>query len=168
MPAWSMGHAGMQTCHTKDVCLPYYYCCLPAHDNHLHDSAFSPAHRTNSCPFLFPLLPDSLLTLLHSVVTVDKPCVDVWGLHRPPVEVLNGTPAGSLSQGLPTILVTGSNGFIAGYVVQELLNHGYHVIGVDNYSKYGRVAKDYDDHIHYEFYTGDVKDLTFMKRLASK
>jgi nucleoside-diphosphate-sugar epimerase len=56
------------------------------------------------------------------------------------------------------VLVTGSAGFIAGYVVQELLNLGYEVIGVDNCSKYGRVKKSYQNHPGYQFIEGDVKD----------
>src|SRR5690606_402331 len=35
------------------------------------------------------------------------------------------------------VLVTGSAGFIGGYVVQELLDRGHHVTGLDNHSKYG-------------------------------
>ncbi|MFI5287264.1 MAG: NAD-dependent epimerase/dehydratase family protein, partial [Candidatus Dormibacteria bacterium] len=34
------------------------------------------------------------------------------------------------------VLVTGSAGFIGGYVVEELLARGYEVVGVDNESKY--------------------------------
>lgn len=64
------------------------------------------------------------------------------------------------------ILVTGSNGFIAGYLVQELLNRGHNVVGIDNYSKYGRVAKSYDDHPNYTFVQGDAKDVLLMKELA--
>ena len=37
------------------------------------------------------------------------------------------------------VLVSGSAGFIGGYVVEELLQRGYDVIGVDNFSKYGPV-----------------------------
>ena len=44
------------------------------------------------------------------------------------------------------VLVSGSAGFIGGYVVEELLGKGYAVVGVDNFSKYGKVAKSYDDH----------------------
>ena len=36
-----------------------------------------------------------------------------------------------------TVLVSGSAGFIGGYVVKELLDRGHNVIGLDNYSKYG-------------------------------
>jgi nucleoside-diphosphate-sugar epimerase len=38
------------------------------------------------------------------------------------------------------VLVTGSAGFIGGYVVEELLRKGYEVVGVDNFSKYGPVT----------------------------
>ena len=44
------------------------------------------------------------------------------------------------------ILVTGAAGFIGGYLVEELLAAGHEVVGVDNFTKYGRVAKSYDDH----------------------
>ena len=47
------------------------------------------------------------------------------------------------------VLVTGSAGFIGGYVVEELLARGYSVTGIDNYSKYGPVTKSYDDHPAY-------------------
>ena len=39
------------------------------------------------------------------------------------------------------VLVTGSAGFIGGYVVEELLAADYHVIGIDNFSKYGQVTQ---------------------------
>ena len=39
------------------------------------------------------------------------------------------------------VLVSGSAGFIGGYVVEELLGAGYAVVGIDNYSKYGKVAQ---------------------------
>lgn len=64
-----------------------------------------------------------------------------------------------------TILVTGSAGFIGGYVVEEFLNHGWTVYGVDNYSKYGYVEKSYDSHPNYRFYKGDVKNTDLMKEL---
>jgi UDP-glucose 4-epimerase len=52
------------------------------------------------------------------------------------------------------VLVTGSSGFIAGYVVDELLRRGYEVVGVDNHSKYGKVAKSYDNHPGYQLIEG--------------
>jgi nucleoside-diphosphate-sugar epimerase len=65
------------------------------------------------------------------------------------------------------ILVTGSAGFICGYLVEELLNNGHEVVGIDNFSKYGPVEKSYDKHPNYHFTRGDVKDLDLMKRLAA-
>ncbi len=63
------------------------------------------------------------------------------------------------------ILITGSAGFIGGYVVQELLERGYEVHGVDNYSKYGEVKKSYDNHPRYHFSRGDVKNVDFLAEL---
>jgi len=65
------------------------------------------------------------------------------------------------------ILVTGSAGFICGYVVEELLNRGHEVVGIDNYSKYGEVKKSYDNHPNYHFTKGDAKDTELMKKLIS-
>lgn len=63
------------------------------------------------------------------------------------------------------ILVTGSAGFIAGYLVEELLEHGHEVVGVDNFSKYGPTAKQYDGHRRYHFVQGDCKDTALLADL---
>ena len=63
------------------------------------------------------------------------------------------------------ILVTGSAGFICGYAVEELLKNGHIVVGVDNFSKYGKIRKSYDNNPKYNFNEGDVKDLELMKNL---
>lgn len=63
------------------------------------------------------------------------------------------------------ILVTGAKGFIAGYVIDELLNNGWDVVGLDNLSKYGDVEKSYDQHPNYRFVKGDAKDVELMKEL---
>src|SRR5215475_5299690 len=65
------------------------------------------------------------------------------------------------------VLVTGAAGFICGYLVPELLEAGHEVVGLDNFSKYGRVAKSYDDHPGYRFVEGDAKDAELLTRLAS-
>jgi UDP-glucose 4-epimerase len=65
------------------------------------------------------------------------------------------------------VLVTGSAGFIGGYLVEELLNHGYEVVGIDNYSKYGKVEKSYDKNDRYFFTEGDAKDVSLLKELIS-
>ncbi len=63
------------------------------------------------------------------------------------------------------VLVSGSAGFIGGYVVEELLNRGHEVVGIDNYSKYGKVVKSYDDNPNYDFTEGDVRDTDLMTKL---
>jgi UDP-glucose 4-epimerase len=65
------------------------------------------------------------------------------------------------------ILVTGSAGFIAGYLVEELLERGYAVVGVDNFSKYGRVAKSYDNHPRFTFREGDCIDSNLLRELVA-
>ncbi|MCC7366861.1 MAG: NAD(P)-dependent oxidoreductase [Chloroflexi bacterium] len=64
------------------------------------------------------------------------------------------------------VLVTGSAGFTNGYVVHELLRAGHRVVGIDNFSKYGRVKKSYDDHPNYSCVRGDVKDVDLLCRLV--
>jgi nucleoside-diphosphate-sugar epimerase len=64
------------------------------------------------------------------------------------------------------VLVTGAAGFICGYLVPELLERGHEVIGIDNFSKYGRLAKSYDDHPSYRFVEGDAKDVALLTELA--
>ena len=66
------------------------------------------------------------------------------------------------------VLVTGAAGFICGYLVPELLDNGHEVIGVDNFSKYGRIAKSYDDHPGYRFVEGDAKDVALLTELAAE
>jgi|SRR5690348_749284 UDP-glucose 4-epimerase len=63
------------------------------------------------------------------------------------------------------ILVTGSAGFIGGYLVSELLRHGHHVVGLDNFSKYGAVRKSYDTDPRYQFFSADAKDVSLLKEL---
>jgi nucleoside-diphosphate-sugar epimerase len=64
-------------------------------------------------------------------------------------------------------LVSGSAGFIGGYVVEELLRRGHEVVGVDNFSKYGKVVKSYDDHPNYRLVVGDARDTDLMTELLT-
>jgi UDP-glucose 4-epimerase len=63
------------------------------------------------------------------------------------------------------VLVTGSAGFIGGYVVEELLRRDYEVIGVDNHSKYGPVRKSYDDDPGYTLVEGEARDAALLRDL---
>ena len=65
------------------------------------------------------------------------------------------------------VLVTGAAGFICGYLVPELLEAGHEVVGLDNFSKYGPVAKSYDNHPRYRLVQGDAKDTDLVMELAS-
>jgi len=65
------------------------------------------------------------------------------------------------------ILVTGAAGFVGGYLVAELLQHGHSVVGIDNFGKYGRTEKSYDHDPRYRFVEGDVKDTALLKDLAA-
>ena len=56
------------------------------------------------------------------------------------------------------ILVTGSAGFIGGYLVEELLNAGHEVVGLDNFSKYGPLRQQSLGHPAYRLVEGDAKD----------
>jgi len=68
---------------------------------------------------------------------------------------------------MTTVVVSGSAGFIGGYVVEELLGRGYEVVGIDNYSKYGAVKKSYDSHENYRFVEGDCCDVGLMSELLA-
>jgi UDP-glucose 4-epimerase len=68
---------------------------------------------------------------------------------------------------MATGLVSGSAGFIGGYLVGELLDRGYAVVGLDNFSKYGRVRKSYDDHPAYQLAEGDARDVELVASLLA-
>ncbi|MEV0726089.1 NAD-dependent epimerase/dehydratase family protein [Micromonospora purpureochromogenes] len=63
------------------------------------------------------------------------------------------------------VLVTGSAGFIGGYLVEELLDRGHEVVGIDNFSKYGPVTHSYDTHPRFRFVEGDARDVDLLTEL---
>jgi nucleoside-diphosphate-sugar epimerase len=65
------------------------------------------------------------------------------------------------------ILVTGAAGFIGGYLVEELLNAGHEVVGLDNFSKYGPLHQSSLTHPRYRFVEGDAKDISLLGELMA-
>src|SRR5262249_49365143 len=65
------------------------------------------------------------------------------------------------------ILITGSAGFIGGYLVSEFLDAGYEVVGLDNLSKYGELQKSYDSSKTFTFVHGDAKDAGLLRSLLA-
>lgn len=63
------------------------------------------------------------------------------------------------------VFITGSAGFIGGYLAAELLARGHRVVGLDNFSKYGPTLKAVDRHARYEFVEGDAKNTALLKEL---
>jgi nucleoside-diphosphate-sugar epimerase len=66
---------------------------------------------------------------------------------------------------MSNVLVTGSAGFIGGYLVEEILRRGHSVVGLDNLSKYGAVSKSYDNDPRYTFVEGDAQDVDLLTKL---
>jgi nucleoside-diphosphate-sugar epimerase len=66
------------------------------------------------------------------------------------------------------ICVSGSAGFIGGYLVEELLSRGHEVLGIDNHSKYGPVRRSYDNHPNYRLVEGDARDVDLMRSLLAE
>jgi nucleoside-diphosphate-sugar epimerase len=63
------------------------------------------------------------------------------------------------------LVVTGSEGFIGGYVVQEALNQGFEVFGVDNFSKYGKTKRSHSNNKNYTLIEGDARDTDLLTSL---
>jgi nucleoside-diphosphate-sugar epimerase len=64
-------------------------------------------------------------------------------------------------------LVTGSAGFIAGYLIEELLSADHEVVGLDNFSKYGPVERASERHPRYRAVAGDAKDVGLVSELLA-
>jgi UDP-glucose 4-epimerase len=63
------------------------------------------------------------------------------------------------------VLLTGSAGFLGGYLVKELLFRDYEVVGLDNFSRYGPVAHSHDGDPRYRLVEGDARDTELVYEL---
>ena len=68
---------------------------------------------------------------------------------------------------MKSILITGSQGFIGSYVCNELLEHGYQVVGIDNFSKYGKVTRKHDKHKNFSLIEEDCSNPLLYKKLEN-
>lgn len=59
------------------------------------------------------------------------------------------------------VLISGAAGFIAGYLIEELLGRGYEIVGLDNFSKYGNRS----DPGEYRLVEGDARDAELVAHL---
>jgi UDP-glucose 4-epimerase len=60
---------------------------------------------------------------------------------------------------MSAVLALGGSGFIGSYVVRELLNRGYEVTVVDNFSKYGFLTHDFYSHPKFTLKVKDVRTM---------
>ena len=54
------------------------------------------------------------------------------------------------------VIVTGSQGFIGSYLCKNLLDNRYQVVGIDNYSKYGKLSRPHDKHPNFTLLEEDI------------
>jgi nucleoside-diphosphate-sugar epimerase len=66
------------------------------------------------------------------------------------------------------VLITGSQGFIGSYICEEFLNHGYEVVGVDNYQKYGVLSRPHDSNKNFKLYNLNILSDEFQAVVDSE
>jgi nucleoside-diphosphate-sugar epimerase len=69
---------------------------------------------------------------------------------------------------MKTVVVTGSQGFIGGYLVNELLRQNFKVIGFDNFSKYGQVQREHDNNPNFQLVVEDLSRTNLELKKALK
>jgi UDP-glucose 4-epimerase len=63
------------------------------------------------------------------------------------------------------VLVVGGQGFLGSYVCQELLDNRYFVVSLDDFSKYGYIRRDYENHPNFKLIEGNAKSLDHWKEM---
>lgn len=73
-----------------------------------------------------------------------------------------------------TILITGCAGFIGSHLAENLISHGYRVLGLDNFNTYydpdikRRNVADLLDNRQFDLVEGDIRDQDLVDRLCTK
>ena len=66
---------------------------------------------------------------------------------------------------MKTVLVVGGNGFLGSYICQDLLNSGYFVVSLDNFSKYGYLERDFKNHPNFKLVEGNAINLSIWNEI---
>jgi nucleoside-diphosphate-sugar epimerase len=66
------------------------------------------------------------------------------------------------------VLITGSQGFIGSYICEEFLSHGYEVVGIDNYQKYGILSRPHDSNKNFKLYNLNILSDEFQAVVDSE
>lgn len=136
-------------------------CCS---DEYVQADDFVPLTEAADCPVIILGAPHKAYKSL--VFRPDQHVVDCWGmLSRQPLALRR--PEAAVPLDLKTtekkkVLVTGSHGFIMGYVIPILLEHGHEVWGLDNFWKYGELSRSFEKHPNFKFIKGDAKDTALL------
>ncbi len=102
--------------------------------------ALSQSHRKVSKNHL-----RSILTLINSGIVKSREIAKRFGVSESTISEIKSKKRKYIDvEEYPCVIVTGSQGFICGYLVKELIDRGYFVFGIDNYSKYGKVLRSHD------------------------
>lgn len=88
----------------------------------------------------------AILTLINSGVVKSRDIAAKFGISDSTISEIKSKKRKYIDvEEYPCVIVTGSQGFISGYLVKYLIDNGYFVFGIDNYSKYGEVSRAHDD-----------------------
>lgn len=66
------------------------------------------------------------------------------------------------------VMVSGSQGFIGGYIVNKLLQENYEVVGIDNFSKYGRVYKGFETHPNFTLIDSPIQEYSSLSETMAE
>jgi nucleoside-diphosphate-sugar epimerase len=137
-------------------------------DEYVVAEDFVPLDEAAACPVVIIACPHTAYKGMR--FSPDQIVVDCWNIagDKIPLQVRPQTrtePLDLATSPKKRILITGSHGFIMGYVIPILLENGHEVWGVDNFWKYGELAKEFDSNPNFHFVKGDAKDAALLQSI---